>query len=304
MSNIKLDGIDIDTYSELKQMLLEQGFDQTKQYTVPEASALYRLVTRCCVSGIVDYANALNLPEETRLTLKDIGQLTINQEGHDLFCKATGLSGPDGEDGYVYGGIDIPDGKGGERESNNDASYAETFIHQKNGHGKVTNFTVSSNFKLDVQVDTNTDLELTNIKTGGDINIHISSANLVQAGAGANEKISKQDAIKTDKKVHISIDTCKRAEFGICADTIEVDQVSTCDEFYLHAVEYDKITYRQSTCNHTYIYVPKGTKFKLTNEVSDSKVDCDQSLTDENAVKEIKIQQVSTGVVHIKEEKE
>lgn len=64
MSIIKLDGIDLDIYGGLKKSLLDQGFDQTKLYTVLEAAALYRLVTKCCVSGIVDYVNKLHCPRK------------------------------------------------------------------------------------------------------------------------------------------------------------------------------------------------------------------------------------------------
>lgn len=302
MSIIKLEGIDLDIYGGLKKSLLEQGFDQTKLYTVPEAAALYRLVTKCCASGIVDYVNKLHLPQETRLTLRDIARLASQQEGCGLFCKAAGLSGPESEGKNVCGQIEIPDGKDGTRESNNDGSFTKTRIHQLNGYGKVTNFTVSSAYRLEVQVDTNTKLELTNIETGGDISIQISTAEYVYAGAGKGDDIKKADAIRTNQKVCISISTCRWAYFGICADTIEVDQISTCVHFRLHAMEFNRILYRQSTCDDTVIYVPVGTKFKLIRDVADYKVDCDESLIDAAATKEIQIKQVSTGVVHIKEE--
>lgn len=207
----------------------------------------------------------------------------------------------EGEGKNVCGHIEIP-GKDGVRESNNDGSFTKTRIHQSNGYGKVTNFTVSPAYSLEVQVDTNTKLELMNIETGGDISIQISTAEYVYAGARKGDDVRKADAIRTNKKVLISISTCRWAYFGICADTIEVDQISTCVHFRLHAIEFNRILYRQSTCDDTFIYVPVGTKFKLIKEVADYKVDCDESLIDAAATKEIIIKQVSTGVVHIKSE--
>lgn len=59
-----------------------------------------------------------------------------------------------------YGKIEIPDGKDGARESNNDAIFSNTLIHQRNGYGKVTNFKVSLDFQLNVQIDTNTEFQL------------------------------------------------------------------------------------------------------------------------------------------------
>lgn len=305
MNTIKLNGIDGSVFKTLKKGLLERGVDLTKHYSVPEAVALYSLVTKCCVSGIVDYANSLNLPEGTVLSLQDIARMAFNQNGSDVFCQAAGLHHLIGKGKNVYGRIEIPNGKNGERESDDDGGFCDTLIHQLNGHGKVTNFEVSNQFKLDIQVDSNTDLELKNIETGGDINIYIRTAALVCAGADESGDIKEKDAIRTtmSNRVLISISTCAKAYFGVCAGIIEINQISTCRFFKLHAIKFDKIIFQQSTCDHTYIYVPENTTFKLTNKVEDCRVDCDVSLIDENSSREIEIKQVSTGIVHIKSEK-
>lgn len=60
---------------------------------------------------------------------------------------------------------------------------------------------------------------------------------------------------------------------------------------------------RISTCNHTSIFVPEGTKFKLTGDISSFTVDCEEGLIDSSAEKEIQIKQAATGVVHIRAEK-
>lgn len=316
---LSLGAISLETRNRMEKQIQEQDMDRVmaKEYTLEEAAALYCLLSGACKSGTLDYINDCGFAPTEMYTMQDIIDKSNNQVGHHFFVRKVEMmsSGQSVDTFHYENGIEIPDNEG--KRHWYDIGFSElgssgVKINQKNGDGSIKKVAPNGIFHLYVEVSTNTNLQLADIKHSGDMDIHVSTAKAVNAGVGDDNTINKDNAIRLvkwdkvateelDGTMNISVSTCGDGIYGILAKTIKVD-IATSWTFKLYALDFKTIEYRHNSCSNANIYVEKNTKFKIeyAHPVYKDRVIIEDGLCDDSATRIIKIEYLGEGDLYIR----